>query len=89
MIKVVAIETFALEKFDELRDIERADEKKNQHGFLYVNDKFKCTESMYNYLTKENKLNRPFVKEAEKEEKTEKIEKTTKPKKRQLPKNKK
>lgn len=62
MIKVIVTEEFTLGKFNELKNIERANPNKNEDGHLYVNDKFECNEDMYEYLTIKNKEKRPFIK---------------------------
>lgn len=62
MIKVIVIEDFTLGKFDELKNIERANPEKNAYGRLYINDKFECTEEMQKYLAGENGQKKAFVK---------------------------
>lgn len=63
MVKVIVIEKFSyFGKFDLLKNLVRANTSKNDEGYLYVNDIFECTEDIAEYLTKTNKLNRPFVK---------------------------
>ena len=75
MVKVEVIKNFHLSKYNELIDIER--KKQNVEGYLYIGDIFKCTEEMYEYLTKTNKTGRSFVKFIELIPKKEKA-KTTK-----------
>lgn len=60
MIKVEVIEDFRLERFNELKDIER--KSIEQKGKLFVGDKFYCSKTMCDYLTEKNPLQRPFVK---------------------------
>ena len=62
MIKVEVIEDFTLGKFNELKNIERANPNKNEDGHLYKNDKFDCNEEMAKYLGGENGEHRAFVK---------------------------
>ena len=54
MIKVEVIKEFSLGKFDELKNIKRADENKKEKGMLYINDTFECTKEMADYLTGNN-----------------------------------
>ena len=57
MIKVEVVKEFTLGKFDELKNIKRADVNKDEKGWLYVNDTFECSEEMVKYLTGDNKNN--------------------------------
>ena len=79
MIKVKVIEDFHLGKFNELKNIIRANCNKREHGKLYVNDTFECTEEMVEYLMGKNAKKRAFVEviEVVPEEKVEDIEKKT------------
>lgn len=52
MIKCEVIKEFTLEKFDELKNIER--KRIDTKGKLYEGDTFECTEEMYKYLTGTN-----------------------------------
>lgn len=61
MIKVRVIEDFHLGKFNELKNIIRANYNKREHGKLYVNDTFECTEEMAEYLMGKNAKKRAFV----------------------------
>lgn len=61
MIKVRVIEDFNLGKFNELKNIIRANCNKKEDGKLYTNDTFECTEEMAEYLTGKNALGRSFV----------------------------
>ena len=59
MIKVEVIESFTLERFNELKNIERVgQDTKNK---LNVGDKFECAKELADYLLGDNKLKRPFV----------------------------
>ena len=62
MIKVIVTEDFTLGRFNELKNIERANTNKNEDGRLYINDKFECNEDMYEYLTIKNNEHRAFIK---------------------------
>ena len=79
MIKLQALESFTLERFDELENIERAG--RNEQGKLNKDDKFECKKDLADYLLGDNPLNRPVVKVIEivpeiKEEKKEKNDET-------------
>lgn len=89
MVKAKVIEDFTLRKFNELRNIERANANKNAEGYLYKDDTFECDEEMAKYLTKTNAEGRPFIQIIEiKLEKmndfviNKKIEKEEKPKRK-------
>lgn len=60
MIKVEVIENFTLERFNELKNIERV--RQDTNNKLNVGDKFECTKELADYLLGDNKLKRPFVK---------------------------
>ena len=60
MIKVEVIERFTLGDFKKLKNIIR--KGVDNYGELFVGDIFECDEKMANYLTKDNKLKKPFVK---------------------------
>lgn len=62
MIKCEVIEDFSLLKFDELKNIKRANEKRNEKGKLYKEDTFECSQEMVKYLTGANPLNKVVVK---------------------------
>lgn len=91
MIKVRVIEDFHLGKFNELKNIIRANYNKREDGKLYTNDTFECTEEMAEYLMGKNATKRAFVKviEVVPEEKVEDIEKkiTTRRRKRSVAKD--
>lgn len=61
MVKLEALEDFTLGRFDELENITRANEGKNEKGWVYLGDVFECKEDLYNYLTGDNKYERTFV----------------------------
>lgn len=60
MIKLQAIESFTLERFDELENIERAGQ--DTYGRINTNDKFECTKDLANYLLGDNPVKRAVVK---------------------------
>ncbi len=64
MVRVQVKEFFTLRKFNELKEIVRADPMKNKDGELYVDDTFLCSEEMAKYLMNEiqNPSNRSFIK---------------------------
>ena len=80
MIQVKVIEEFNLGKFDELKNIRRANLDKNEKGHLYVNDTFECTEEMAEYLTTKNANKRAYVKVIEVV--PEEVKKVEKPKRK-------
>lgn len=61
MIKVKVIENFTLGKFNELKNIVRANPRQDLEGRLFKGDIFECTEEMAEYLTKTNAQGKPFV----------------------------
>lgn len=83
MKKAIVIEDFNLGRFNELKNLERANEIKNQPGKLFKGDKFECEDELLKYLRNEegfeNPAKRPFIEIVEViPEKTVKKEKTTK-----------
>lgn len=60
MIKCEVIKEFTLEKFNELKNIQRR--RTNTKGKLYEGDTFECTEEMYKYLTGANEKGVTVVK---------------------------
>ena len=62
MIKVEVIEEFTLGKFNQLRNITRKNNDKDETGKLFIGDTFECDEEIAEYLTGKNYLNRAFVK---------------------------
>lgn len=63
MIKCEVIENFTLEKFEELRNIQR--KSIDIKGHLYVGDTFECDEDMVKYLTGNNEKGKVVVKVVE------------------------
>lgn len=61
MVKVKVIENFSLGKFNELKNIVRANPRQDLEGRLFKGDIFECTEEMAEYLTKTNTQGKPFV----------------------------
>ena len=51
MIKVKALQEFTYRDFDKIKNLERHNKDKNQHGRLYAGDTFECTKDMATYLT--------------------------------------
>lgn len=51
MIKVKALQEFTYGKFDKIKNLERNDINKNEHGKLYEKDTFECDKEMAEYLT--------------------------------------
>lgn len=62
MIKCKVIESFTLEKFDELKNLKKANPVLNEHKKLYVNDTFECSKEMAEYLLGGNSRKRIVVK---------------------------
>lgn len=62
MIKCEAIEGFTLGRFDELKNIVRANNNKDRHGEIFVGDTFECDENMAKYLTGKNDKNKVVAK---------------------------
>ena len=60
MIKVRVIEQFTLEDFDKLKNIQRVN-LNAKTGTLYTGDIFECTQTMAEYLTGDNRLNKKVV----------------------------
>ena len=48
MVKVVVLENFSLGRYDELKNIVRAN--KDKKGNLFVGDTFECTKEMAKYF---------------------------------------
>jgi len=61
MVKVKVIDNFSLGKFNELKNIVRANPNQDLEGRLFKGDIFECTEEMAEYLTKTNAQGKPFV----------------------------
>lgn len=77
MIKLQAEKEFNLGKFNELKNLVRADIDKNEEGKLYKDDTFECTEEMARYLTGENDLKIAVVKVIEIIPEEKPVKKTT------------
>lgn len=82
MIKVEVIETFNLERYNELKNIQR--KGANTIGMLYVGDKFECEKELADYLLGDNPIKKAVVKVIEviPEKKEIKEETKTMPKKK-------
>ena len=61
MIKCEVIKRFSLERFGELKNIERASAKKDE-GELYVGDRFECDKEIADYLNGNNIYGKSFIK---------------------------
>lgn len=61
MVKVKVIDNFSLGKFNELKNIVRANPNQDLEGRLFKGDIFECTEEMTEYLTKTNAQGKAFV----------------------------
>ena len=61
MIKCEVTQEFTLEKFNELKNIQRKTSK-NEKGKLFIGDIIECSKEMADYLLGENRLKRAFVK---------------------------
>lgn len=72
MIKCEVVQEFTLERFDELKNIQRksADVK----GKLFVGDTFECNEAMAKYLQGDNMLKKTVVKVIEVKPTAEEVE---------------
>ena len=60
MIRLQALESFTLERFDELKNIERVGT--DTKGKINKNDKFECDKNLADYLLGKNALGRAVVK---------------------------
>lgn len=85
MVKCEVIDNFTLMgRFDELKNIKRANELKSLRGYLYVGDIIECEPELASYMANEeghkNPANKPFVKiiEVIPEKKKEETKKTVK-----------
>lgn len=61
MIKCKVIQDFNLEKFNELKNIQRYNQAKKENSKLYVKDTFECTKEMAEYLTGKNPVKETVV----------------------------
>ena len=59
MIRVEVIEDFTLQRYDELKNIQRRN--LDTKGKLYKGDTFECSEELTKYLSGDNKLKKAFV----------------------------
>lgn len=82
MVRVKVIEPFTLGKFNELKEIVRANPQNAKDGELNKNDMFLCEKEMAEYLLGKNAHKRAFVEVIEvipeEEKKTEPVKKETK-----------
>ena len=60
MVKLEAIESFTLRRFDEIKIVER--KGTDLFGFLEQGDVFECSKDLADYLLGDNAHNRAFVK---------------------------
>ena len=77
-MKLKAKEFFTLEKFNELKNIVRADKTKNEKGSIYEKDIFECDEEMFEYLNGQNKYKKSFVEIVKEEQSKEEFKKIKK-----------
>ena len=75
-MKAKVKETFVLKDFDKLKNLKRADKRKNQKGWLYANDELECDENMFEYLNGKNVHRKSYVSLIEEISEVENIEKT-------------
>lgn len=61
MVRLKVTEDFDLGKFDELKELVRANAMNDNKGHLYINDMFLCTQEMAEYLTGNNKYKKAFA----------------------------
>lgn len=61
MVRLKVTEDFDLGKFDELKELVRANAMNDAKGHLYINDMFLCTQEMAEYLTGNNKYKKAFA----------------------------
>lgn len=81
MVRLKVTEDFDLGKFDELKELVRANAMNDTQGHLYINDMFLCTQEMAEYLTGKNKYNRTFAEVIEVIPNKKEAEEEIKPKK--------
>lgn len=84
MVRAIVIEEFDLGRFDELKELVRADAKNDKKGHLYLKDTFLCDPEMYEYLSGRNKYNHAYIDKIEviPEVKKEELKEETKPAKK-------
>lgn len=61
MVRVKVTEDFDLGKFNELKELVRANAMNDENGHLYINDMFLCTQEMAEYITGNNKYKKAFA----------------------------
>lgn len=61
MVRLKVKEEFDYGKFNELKELVRANGMNNKEGHLYLNDTFLCDKETAEYLTGKNKYNRSFA----------------------------
>lgn len=61
MVRLKVTEGFDLAKFDELKELVRANARNDEKGHLYRDDMFLCTQEMAEYLTGNNKYKKSFA----------------------------
>ena len=76
MIKLQATEDFSLQRFNEIKELERHSNKE-ENGMVYKDDVFNCEKDLADYLCGNNPLNRAVVKILEIEEPKEQLEPKT------------
>ena len=62
MIKAEVLKEFTLGRFNELKNIKRANASNNEKGRLYKDDMFECEEGLAKYLTGDNAYKDVFIK---------------------------
>lgn len=60
MIKCKVIEDFKMDRFNELKNLKRAD--KDRIKYLYVGDTFECSEELADYLMGNNPIKKKVIK---------------------------
>lgn len=61
MERLKVTEEFDLGKFDELKELVRANAMNDEKGHLYINDMFLCKQEMAEYITGNNKYKKAFA----------------------------
>jgi len=51
MVRLQATQDFTLEAYNQIKIIKRANEEKDEQGWVYANDELECNETMADYLT--------------------------------------
>ena len=78
MVRCEVIKEFTLDKFNELKDLNRYNPNLKEEGKLYVKDTFNCTDEMADYLMGNNSKNKIVIKMLEYIEDEKPVKKTTK-----------